>query len=155
MLSPLLPDNEAVRALNNAFAVETSYLEADDWVRLVAQARVAVFAAPEDAFLLVLDQGADYDSPNFLWWKERRDRFLYVDRVVVAAPAQGRGLGRQLYAHAMDEARRLGFDRIVCEINIDPPNPGSVAFHAALSFVPAGEQKLANGKTVGYFERVL
>ena len=155
MLSPLLPDNEAVRALNNAFAVETSYLEADDWVRLVAQARVAVFVAPEDAFLLVLDQDADYDSPNFLWWKERRERFLYVDRVVVAATAKGRGLGRQLYAHAMDEARRLGFDRIVCEINIDPPNAGSVAFHAALGFSPAGEQKLANGKTVGYFERVL
>ncbi len=155
MLSPLLPDNEAVRTLNNAFAVETSYLEADNWVRLVAQARVAVFVAPEDAFLLVLDQDADYDSPNFLWWKERRERFLYVDRVVVAATAKGRGLGRQLYAHAMDEARRLGFDRIVCEINIDPPNAGCVAFHAALGFSPAGEQKLANGKTVGYFERVL
>ncbi|MBP2158478.1 MULTISPECIES: GNAT family N-acetyltransferase [Asticcacaulis] len=152
MLKPLLPDNEAVRALNNVFAAETSYIEAGDWARLVAQARVAVFAAPADAFLLVLDHDADYDSPNFLWWKERRDRFLYVDRVVVAATAQGRGLGRQLYAHAVDEARRLGFERIVCEINIDPPNPGSVAFHTALGFTPAGEQKLSNGKTVGYFE---
>nr|WP_245344485.1 GNAT family N-acetyltransferase [Asticcacaulis solisilvae] len=147
-----MPDNEAVRALNNVFAAETSYIEAGDWARLVAQARVAVFAAPADAFLLVLDHDADYDSPNFLWWKERRDRFLYVDRVVVAATAQGRGLGRQLYAHAVDEARRLGFERIVCEINIDPPNPGSVAFHTALGFTPAGEQKLSNGKTVGYFE---
>lgn len=155
MLSALLPDNEAVRALNNVFAAETSYLEAGDWSRLVAQARVAVFATPEDAFVLVLDQDADYDSPNFLWWKARRKRFLYVDRVVVAATAQGRGLGSQLYAHAMEEARSLGFDRIVCEINIDPPNPRSVAFHTALGFAPAGEQRLANGKTVGYFERVL
>lgn len=155
MLSPLLADNESVRALNNAFASETSHLEADDWIRLVAQARVAVFAAPADAFVLVLDQDADYDSPNFLWWKERRDSFLYVDRIVVAATAQCRGLGRQLYAHAMDEARRLGFDRVVCEINIDPPNPRSVAFHTALGFKAAGEQHRANGKTVGYFERVL
>lgn len=155
MLSPLLPDNEAVRALNNAFAAETSYLEAGDWSRLVAQSRVAAVVAPADAFVLVLDQDAHYDSPNFLWWKERRDSFLYVDRVVVAATAQGRGLGRQLYAHAMDEARRLGFDRVVCEINIDPPNPRSVAFHTALGFKAAGEQHLASGKTVGYFERVL
>ena len=155
MLSPLLPDNEAVRALNNAFAAETSYLEAGDWSRLVAQSRVAVVVAPADAFVLVLDQDAHYDSPNFLWWKERRDSFLYVDRVVVAATAQGRGLGRQLYAHAMDEARRLGFDRVVCEINIDPPNPRSVAFHTALGFKAAGEQHLASGKTGGYFERVL
>jgi predicted GNAT superfamily acetyltransferase len=155
MLGKLLPDNESVRALNNAFAAETSYLEADDWSRLVAQARVAVFVQPADAFVLVLDQDADYTSPNFLWWQERRERFLYVDRVVVAHEAQGRGLGRQLYAHAMAEARRLSFDRIVCEINIDPPNPGSVAFHQALGFEPAGEQRLANGKTVGYFERLL
>lgn len=155
MLSPLLPDNEPVRALNNAFAAETSFLDTIDWARLVGQARVAVCVAPADAFVLVLDQDADYTSPNFLWWKERRERFLYVDRVVVAATAQGRGLGRQLYTHAMDEARRLGFDRVVCEINIDPPNPGSVAFHKALGFVRAGEQKLPNGKTVGYFERLL
>lgn len=155
MLVPLLPDNEAVRALNNAFAAETSYLDAGDWSRLVSQARVAMFSPTADAFVLVLDQDADYDSPNFLWWKARRARFLYVDRVVVAATAQGRGLGRQLYTHAMEEARRLGFDRIVCEINIDPPNPGSVAFHTALGFAPAGEQRLANGKTVGYFERLL
>jgi uncharacterized protein len=155
MLSPLLPDNEAVRALNNAFAAETSHLEVDEWVRLVTQARVAAHAPPADAFVLVLDQDADYASPNFLWWRERRERFLYVDRVVVAKSAQGRGLGRQLYAHALDEALAMGFDRIVCEINIDPPNPGSVAFHQALGFEPAGEQRLANGKTVGYFERLL
>ena len=155
MLTPLLPDDEAVRALNNAFAAETSFLNAEDWARLVAQARAAVCVAPADAFLLVLDQDADYMSPNFLWWKERRQRFLYVDRVVVAHKAQGRGLGRQLYTHAMTEARRLGFDRIVCEINIDPPNPASVAFHQALGFVPTGEQRLPNGKTVGYFELLL
>ena len=155
MLSQLSPDNETVWALNNAFAAETSYLGAGDWLRLVGQARVAVYVPPADAFVLVLDQAADYDSPNFLWWKERRERFLYVDRVVVAATAQGRGLGRQLYTHAMDEARLLGFDRIVCEINIDPPNPGSVAFHKALGFVRTGEQNLPNGKTVGYFERLL
>lgn len=155
MLSPLLPDNEVVRALNNAFAAETSHLGADEWLRLVMQARVAVFAPPANAFVLVLDQDADYASPNFLWWRERRERFLYVDRVVVAHEAQGRGLGRQLYARVMDDARVLGFDCVVCEINIDPPNPGSVAFHQALGFEPAGEQRLANGKTVGYFERLL
>jgi uncharacterized protein len=155
MLTRLLPGNEAVRALNNVFAAETSFLDANDWSNLVAQACVAVCVAPADAFVLVLDQSAAYTSPNFLWWKERRERFVYVDRVVVAHEAQGRGLGRRLYAHAMDEARDLGFDRIVCEINLDPPNPGSVAFHTALGFVPAGEQRLPNGKTVGYFERLL
>jgi predicted GNAT superfamily acetyltransferase len=43
------------------------------------------------AFLLALREGCDYDSPNYRWFAERYPRFLYVDRVVVAVAAQGRG----------------------------------------------------------------
>jgi predicted GNAT superfamily acetyltransferase len=44
-----------------------------------------------DAFLLALDQDADYDSPNFRWFSARYPRFVYVDRIVVASAARGRG----------------------------------------------------------------
>ena len=50
-----------------------------------------------DALLLTFDQAADYDSPNFLWFRERYPAFVYVDRVVVADSARGRGLARALY----------------------------------------------------------
>jgi uncharacterized protein len=33
--------------------------------------------------MLAFDQDADYDSPNFLWFRERLARFVYADRVVV------------------------------------------------------------------------
>ncbi len=44
-----------------------------------------------EALLLAFDQAADYDSPNFLWFRERFPRFVYVDRIVVAGEARGRG----------------------------------------------------------------
>ena len=37
-----------------------------------------------DAFLLAFDEASDYDSPNFLWFRERYPRFAYVDRIAVA-----------------------------------------------------------------------
>jgi len=89
-----------------------------------------------DGFLLSLDQGAAYDSPNYLWFRQRNRRFVYVDRVVVAPAARGRGYAGLLYADLFDRAGRTGHDIVVCGcgVNRDPPNPASDAFHAAQGF---------------------
>lgn len=140
----------AVFELNNRFAKETSFLTPQEGERLIANASLALVSDDADAFLIAYDQDGDYDSPNFLWFRERYTRFLYIDRVVVAALAQGKGWGRRLYSRLIDDARALGYARIVAEINIDPPNPGSLAFHERLGFAAVGEQRLTNGKTVRY-----
>jgi predicted GNAT superfamily acetyltransferase len=45
---------------------------------------------------------------------------------------------------------------IVCEVNLDPPNPASDAFHAALGFAEVGTAVIDNGdKTVRYLSRRL
>jgi hypothetical protein len=109
-----------------------------------------------DAFLLAFDQDADYDGPNFLWFRERYPRFVYVDRIVVASSARGRGLARLLYCALFVEAARAGHSCIVCEVNSEPPNPGSDAFHAALGFAKVGSASIHNGsKTVRYLLRRL
>lgn len=141
---------EALLALNNAHAVELSLLDAAGLERLVAQAFVARRVGQADALLIAFDQDADYDSPNFLWFRERYGRFVYVDRVVTAAAARGRGLAGRLYRDLVEQARAVGHARIVCEVNSDPPNPGSEAFHRNFGFRPVGEARLANGKTVTY-----
>lgn len=87
----------ALLSLNNAHALELSWLEPDRFAKLVSEAFVARRAGADDALLLAFDQDADYDSVNFLWFRERFDRFVYVDRVVVADAARGRGLARRLY----------------------------------------------------------
>lgn len=147
---------EALLALNNAHALELSWLAPERLVQLVGEAFVARRVGVADALLLAFDQDADYDSVNFLWFRERFDRFVYVDRVVVADAARGRGLARRLYADLFAAARAAGHARIVCEVNSDPPNPASDAFHAALGFVPVGTAEIHGGKkTVTYLERRL
>ena len=109
-----------------------------------------------DAFLLAFDQDAPYDNPNFRWFGARYSRFVYVDRIVVASSARGRGLARMLYRDLFAEASRAGHSRIVCEVNCRPPNPGSDAFHAALGFAEVGVADIHDGrKTVRYLSLTL
>lgn len=149
-------DGAALLALNNAHAVELSWLEPERLAHLVDQAFVARRVGVADALLLTFDQAADYDSVNYLWFRERYPAFVYVDRVVVADSARGRGLARALYDDLFVAAKAAGHERIVCEVNSDPPNPASDRFHAALGFVTVGAAAIHGGKkTVTYLERLL
>jgi predicted GNAT superfamily acetyltransferase len=128
-------DDAAVLALNNAHARETSTLTPAGLAALRAEAFVAAgVARGADAFLIALVETAASDSPNFAWFKARFDRFAYVDRVITAPHARGRGLARALYEHLFAHTAATGRSLIVCEVNAEPPNPASDAFHAALGF---------------------
>ena len=141
---------ESLLALNNANARELSWLEPERLVDMIDMAFAARHAGKAEALLLAFDQNAAYDSPNFLWLRERYERFIYVDRVVVAASARGRGLASVLYADLIAAARAAGHERLVCEINADPPNPASDAFHERLGFATLGTARIADDKTVRY-----
>src|SRR5437868_2285736 len=145
-----------VLALNNAHAKELSWLEPERLQYLVDHAFLARRIGALDAFLLAFDQDAPYDSPNFLWFRARYPRFVYIDRVVVAAAARGRGLARTLYRDLFEQAAKAGHARAVCEVNSRPPNPESDALHAALGFVEIGSASIHNdSKDVRYLEYVL
>ena len=144
----------AVLALNNAHAVELSWLDAARLRLLVAQAFYARRIGEVDAFLLAFDQTAEYESPNYLWFRERYSRFVYVDRVVADPAARRRGYAGLLYADLFLCARRADHKLVVCEVNSDPPNPASDAFHAALGFAEIGAASIHGGaKTVRYLAR--
>jgi predicted GNAT superfamily acetyltransferase len=146
----------SVLALNNKHSEELSWLEPAQLAHLVSQAFYARHVGMLEAFLLAFDQDADYDSPNFLWFKKRYLRFVYVDRIAVAESARGRGHARRLYQDLFDVAARAGHDIVVCEVNSDPPNPASDAFHAALGFLEIGQATIHGGKkSVRYFARPL
>jgi predicted GNAT superfamily acetyltransferase len=93
------------------------------------------------AFALALAPDTRYDSKNYRWFGERYERFLYLDRIAVAAPHRRRGIGALLYDSM--EATAAPLQRIVCDVNIDPPNEVSLAFHAARGFQEVG--RLAHG----------
>jgi hypothetical protein len=159
-LIPASPLSKALLALNNAHARELSYLDAARLTHLVGETfharRIGRGEAGIDAFLFAFDQDADYDSPNFLWFRDRYPRFVYVDRIVVAASGRGRGLARRLYLDLFERAIRAGHICVVCEVNSEPPNPASDAFHAALGFAEVGSASIHDGsKTVRYLLRPL
>lgn len=144
-------DFPAILALNEASVHFTSPL---DEPRLAALHTAAAYHRVIDdaAFLLALGPGADYDSPNYRWFASRYERFLYIDRVVVAADRRREGLGATLYRDLFDFARRSDFATITCEFYIDPPNETSRIFHARFGFREVGAQQLANGKRVSLQE---
>ena len=81
---------------------------------------------------------------------------MYVDRIAVAPTTRGRGHARRLYDDLFAHALRAGHQRVVCEVNREPPNPASDAFHAALGFAEVGAGTIHGGaKTVRYLVRVL
>lgn len=140
--------------LNNAHALELSLLDAARLAQLAEWAWLAGAVGRLDAFVLAFDQASAYDGTNYRWFRDRYDRFAYVDRVVVAPHARGRGLARKLYEAVFDRARADGLPLVTCEVNLDPPNPASDAFHAAMGFAPVGSAGLG-AKTVRYFARQL
>lgn len=146
---------EAVLELNNAHAVEFSWLAPLELDALLAEACYARGFGDAEAFLLAFDQAARYDSPNFLWFRQRYPRFVYIDRIVVAPAARGRGLARKLYVDLFACSAAAGHDLVVCEVNVDPPNPASDAFHATLGFTELGRGMIQRGKTVRYLARQL
>ena len=144
----------AVLDLNTRHENELSPLDAVRLAALVDASYLAGVVGDADAFLIAFDEMSAYDSPNFIWFRERYPRFAYVDRIAVAKHARGRGLARLLYEALFEKARADGHDIITCEVNLDPPNPASDAFHAALGFREVGTAGYGQ-KIVRYFIRQL
>lgn len=146
-------DRAALLALNNAHATELSWLTAERLDELLDQATLALGVAPMRAALIAFDQDSLYGGRHFAWFAARYARLLYVDRVVVAPEARGQGLARDLYERVLhDYARTPGGGPVACEVNTDPPNPASAAFHARLGFVPVGAAT-HDGRSVQYLIR--
>lgn len=156
VIRPLRAASAPLLALNNAHVTELSPLTLAEFNRLIQESFYAAQAADAAALLLTFDQDADYNSPNFLWFRERYDRFIYVDRIVTSPLARGKGYAKTLYADLFQRALNAGHSRIVCEVNLHPPNPASDSFHAALGFSEVGRASIHDGsKTVRYLLRTL
>lgn len=154
---PIEPaDLPAVLALNNAHSLELGQIDLEKLVHSISAAAVAIAVGPvgePDAFLTAFDHGVPAQGPNHAWFLARHPRCLYVDRVCVHPRARKRGLARTLYAAVLVEAAGRGTPVVCCEVNSEPPNPVSDAFHAALGFSEVGRAFLPDrGKSVRYLE---
>jgi predicted GNAT superfamily acetyltransferase len=114
---------------------------------------VAEIAVEIAGFAIAIARGTDYDSDNYRWFSERYERFLYLDRIAVAATHRRHGVGGALYDAMEATAAPLG--RMVCEVNVEPLNEVSLAFHRARGYREVG--RLAHGtvRTVALLSKEL
>lgn len=117
-------------------------LEMTDFLKFVDQGNELV------AFVLGLLPGHPYESPNYRWFEEHYDSYLYIDRIAVAEKHRSKGIGHELYRLAKDFCQQMGLQHILLEVNTDPPNPGSHLFHQKLGFERVAELQHAPGKSV-------
>lgn len=151
LVEPGPGDLDALLALSNAHEREIGRFTKEAFAELVALSFHARMTSGRDAFLVALSERAPADAPNWRWFAARFSRFVYIDRVVVAEGSRKRGIGKLLYDDVIAAARRAGHAFLCCEVNIDPPNPGSDAFHAKTGFEEIGRAFLpGRGKTVRY-----
>jgi predicted GNAT superfamily acetyltransferase len=99
-------------------------------------------------FLMAVDPGSAYDSENYRFFDTQFHNHLYIDRVVLGDTLRGQGVGTKLYEAVFDLARKAGRDRVTCEVNLEPPNPGSLRFHHRMGFVDVGTQTTKGGTVV-------
>jgi len=152
-------------ALNHAAVPAVNDIDLAEMAGLVGDARVAagvVDPAHPDVvlgFVLALPPGLGYASENYRWFSERAAEragertgatggFVYVDRIVVAEGNRGAGIGVLLYDAVFDAARADGAAEVFCEVNVEPPNPGSLVFHGRLGFAEVGRQATKGGSVV-------
>ena len=133
-----------VLELNQRWVPEVGTLTADSLRALLAEAAFTRARRGADGvlegFVIVLGPGASYGSANYRYFAARHEQFTYVDRIAVNPDRRRSGLGSALYRETANWARSHGSGVVCCEVNLQPPNPDSQAFHAGLGFAEVGTQ---------------
>ena len=152
-------DEDFILALNAACTPAVGDMSAQDYRDLAGWAHRIVIAEADGVpvgFMILIRPGSAYPSDNYGWFEEQFPHQLYVDRIAVGRSARGLGVGRVLYDEALRMAADLGEERVTAEVNEDPPNPESMAFHFKLGFrhlLSRTSPRL--GKVVAMLERPL
>lgn len=142
-------DLAAVHALNVASlpAVSEVSVEGFRWFLEVADYfRLVEIDGELAGFLLGLRPGRPYDSLNYRWFNERYRDFCYIDRLAVDDRFRRRGVASALYADFERHARALDAPLLACEVNLEPPNEVSLAYHAHHGFIEVGQQDTESGR---------
>ena len=138
---------------NNINKPQVGFLNESRLKLLAEQAnyfKIAKYKGEPAGFLLCLPEKKDYDSPNYQWVSKRFSNFIYIDRISVLPKFQNEKIGSALYTDLIYFSALEGYDSILCEVNIMPPNPGSIRFHKRFDFEECGSQFTEAGIVESY-----
>ena len=92
------------------------------------------------AFCITFAQDASDAGDNHRWFAERFKSLVYLDRIAIDSNYQNRGLGLVLYQAVEQHMLNSGeYSLLCCEVNLEPPNPGSLRFHRRIGFTEVGQ----------------
>lgn len=141
LLGPLADGDVAeVLALNERHVALTAPLSADrlEYLGRVGLVERITVAGAFAGFVATVPSGSAYDGSNFAWFAERYPRFAYLDRIVVHEDFRRQGLASRVYDEL--EGRPTTAPLLTLEVNSDPPNELSLAFHRGRGFTEVGER---------------
>ena len=99
-------------------------------------------------FCITFAPNAPYDSVNYQWFQDSYSDFVYLDRIAFNHEAQGKGFGKLLYSY-IEQSMSTGVPSpLCCEVNTQPPNPGSLRFHQSIGFEEVGKLSTQPNKCV-------
>lgn len=150
-------DSDAILAINAEGQPGVSALTRPDLASSFAAAQVWVVegTAGITGYLIAYTPDVVYDGEEFAWFQRRYPSFLYIDQVAVARQQRGASFGFQLYQAAERLAREQHLFSLVCEVNLDPPNPVSLAFHQRNGFQEVGVLDTQDGRKVALLRKPL
>ncbi len=95
-------------------------------------------------FLIALSHDAPHDSSNFMWFRERYEKFLYIDRIVIASARRSVGVGRVFYGDVQSFAE-VRYPHLAAEVFIESGNHPALIFHGSFGFREVGQHVMAPG----------
>ena len=149
---------DAVLAINNAAGPTILPLDAAALRAMYEQTcyfRMAEIDGRIAGFLPAMREDSDYASTNFRWFRDRYPEFVYIDRIVIAKPYRGLGLGRVFYADATSYAE-MRVPLLACEVFLEPRDDVSLLFHGSYGFQEVGQRVMKkNGRRVSLLAKTL
>lgn len=142
-------DLERLHALNEQSLPHVNSLTTDEFEWLFHAAghfRMVDIQGSLAGFLLGLRPELDYGSLNYAWFSHRYADFVYIDRLAVDTRWRRQGIASALYADVERHAHALGAPLLACEVNLNPPNEASLAFHRRHGFSEVGRQETEGGR---------
>jgi predicted GNAT superfamily acetyltransferase len=92
------------------------------------------------AFCITFAPDAPDAGVNHQWFADRFESFVYLDRIAIDPTYQNLGLGALLYQSVEKQMiASAQHSLLCCEVNLEPPNPGSLRFHHRIGFTEVGQ----------------
>lgn len=137
-----LDSHEILLQINNAAVPDVGLLNGvkAQWLTLhVLMPGLAVVDGEPAGVVVVLSDRCGYPSDYYRWFTSRYINFVYIDRIVVADWARGRGVAQALYTAVDQLADELDV-AIVSDVYSEPPNTASLNLHRKMGFEVVGTQ---------------